>query len=62
MMITFMRSPQGRTGEALGLRLTVNHFTHVVVPLVFGVIGSAFGLAPRNFRAPASLRRLALIS
>jgi MFS family permease len=45
-MLTYSRSPQGRTGEALGLRLTVNHFTHVVVPLVFGAIGMAFGLAP----------------
>jgi MFS family permease len=46
MMLTYMRAPPGRSGVALGLRLTVNHFSHVVVPLVFGAIGTAFGLAP----------------
>jgi hypothetical protein len=30
----------------LGLRLTVNNFTHIAVPLVFGSLGSMFGLAP----------------
>lgn len=46
MMMTYANSPQGRSGEALGLRTTLNNFIHVVVPLVFGSIGSAFGLAP----------------
>jgi len=45
-MLTYSRAPRGRSGEALGLRLTVNHFTHVVVPVLFGAIGSAFGLGP----------------
>jgi len=45
-MLTYARAPQGRSGEALGLRLTVNHFSHVVVPFVFGAISAAFGLAP----------------
>jgi len=45
-MLTYVRSPKNRSGEALGLRLTVNHFSHVVVPLAFGAIGTAFGLAP----------------
>ncbi len=45
-MLTYARAPQGRSGEALGLRLTVNHFSHVVVPMVFGAIGAVFGLAP----------------
>lgn len=44
MMLTFTRSSEGRSGEALGLRLTVNNLTRVVVPVVFGSIGSAFGL------------------
>ena len=44
MMMTFSNSSEGRSGEALGLRLTVNHLTRVVCPLLFGVIGSAFGL------------------
>lgn len=46
IVLTYARSPQGRSGEALGLRLTVSHFSFVVVPLVFGAIGSAFGMAP----------------
>jgi MFS family permease len=44
MMLTFSRSAEGRSGEALGLRLTVNHLTRVVGPVLFGSIGSAFGL------------------
>ena len=46
MMLTYAQSPAGRSGEALGLRLTVNHLARVVGPLVFGSIGSAFGLFP----------------
>lgn len=45
-MLTYSRAPEGRSGEALGLRLTVNYFSHVVVPLVFGAVGAAFGLGP----------------
>jgi hypothetical protein len=44
MMLTFSRSAEGRSGEALGLRLTVNHLVRVVGPVVFGSVGSAFGL------------------
>ena len=46
MMLTFSASAEGRSGEALGLRMTVNHLTRVVGPTVFGSIGSAFGLFP----------------
>jgi hypothetical protein len=46
LMLTYARSPPGRSGEVIGLRLTINNFTHVVVPLVFGSLGSLFGLAP----------------
>ena len=44
LMLTFTGSAQGRSGEALGLRLTVNHLTRVIGPVLFGSIGSAFGL------------------
>ncbi len=44
MMLTFSGSAEGRSGEALGLRLTVNHLTRVVCPVIFGVVGSLFGL------------------
>ena len=43
-MQMFSNSAEGRSGEALGLRMTVNHLTRVVGPVVFGFIGSALGL------------------
>lgn len=46
MMLTYRQSPEGRSGEALGLRFTANHLARVVGPLVSGSIGSAFGLFP----------------
>lgn len=46
LTLTFSRAPEGRSGETLGLRLTINNFTHLVVPLLFGTIGSLFGVAP----------------
>jgi predicted MFS family arabinose efflux permease len=46
MMMAFSNSAEGRSGEALGLRITVNQVTKVIVPVVFGSIGSAFGLFP----------------
>ncbi len=45
-MLMFSGSAEGRSGEALGLRMTVIHMTKMVVPIVFGSIGSAFGLFP----------------
>ncbi len=45
-MQMFESSPQGRSGETLGLKITVNHLTKVVSPVVFGALGSAFGLPP----------------
>jgi MFS family permease len=46
MMMTFSNSAEGRSGEALGLRVTVNQLTQVIIPVVFGAIGSAFGIFP----------------
>ncbi len=46
MILTYSRSPEGRAGEALGLRITVNKVIQIGVPLVFGFIGSTFGLIP----------------
>lgn len=45
-MLMFENAPEGRSGEALGLKMTVNHFTKVVSPMVFGSVASAFGLSP----------------
>ena len=46
IMLTYHHAPQGRSGEALGMRLMVNKITQIAIPLVFGGIGTVFGLAP----------------
>jgi MFS family permease len=46
ILLTYNHAPAGRSGEALGMRLTVNKLTQIVVPIVFGGLGSAFGLLP----------------
>lgn len=46
MMITYNRSPSGRAGEANGLRQMANNVTHMVIPLVFGALGTAVGMGP----------------
>jgi MFS family permease len=45
-MMIFSRSVEGRSGEILGLRQTVNNLMRVSCPPVFGLIASAFGLSP----------------
>jgi MFS family permease len=46
LSLIYERAPGGRSGEALGLRATLNNFTHMVTPLLFGALGTAFGVAP----------------
>jgi MFS family permease len=46
LMLIYNRAPPGRSGEAIGLRMTLNNFTHIVMPLFFGSLGTAFGVAP----------------
>ncbi len=46
LIITYNRAPEGRAGEAMGMRQTVNKFTEIIVPLLFGTLGAAFGLGP----------------
>lgn len=46
IVLTYNYSPSGRAGEALGIRLAVNKFTQIAVPLVFGSLGTAFGIFP----------------
>ena len=45
MSLVHSRSPEGRVGEALGLRSTIIHSSQVVLPLVFGAFGSVLGAA-----------------
>ena len=44
VILMYSHSPEGRSGQALGLRLTVNNFVRVSGPMAFGVVGSALGL------------------
>ncbi len=46
LLMSYNRSPTGRTGEVTGVRMTLNHFTHTTVPVAAGALGSAFGMAP----------------
>jgi MFS family permease len=43
MSLLHSRSPEGRVGEALGLRTTIMNSSHVALPLVFGATGSVLG-------------------
>jgi MFS family permease len=45
MTLMFDRAEEGRSGEALGLRLTADNFTRLIGPVFFGAIVSALGLA-----------------
>lgn len=45
-MLIFSRSPEGRSGETFGLRQTVNNTLRVAAPPTFGLVATAFGLAP----------------
>ena len=45
MSLVHSRSPEGRIGEVLGVRLTIIHGNQVVLPLIFGAFGSVLGTA-----------------
>lgn len=46
MSLSFSNAAEGRSGEAMGLRMAVNHGTRVAIPVLFGSVGSLFGLYP----------------
>ena len=46
MLLAFNAAPPGRSAEALAMRLAVSYGAHVVIPPVFGALGTALGLAP----------------
>jgi MFS family permease len=45
MMMMFTHSAEGRSGEAMGLRLTADNLTRLVSPVLFGMIAAMTGLA-----------------
>ena len=46
LLMSYNRSPAGRTGEVTGIRFSLNHLAHSTVPVAAGGLGSAFGVAP----------------
>ena len=48
MMLTLLHesAPPGRAGEALGVRTTLINGSQTVMPLIFGAVGAALGMAP----------------
>ncbi|MEI4771616.1 MFS transporter [Psychrobacillus sp. FJAT-51614] len=44
MTTTYNASPPDRTGEVLGLRITINRLFQLVAPTFFGVIGGSIGM------------------
>ncbi len=46
MSLIYALSPRGRVSESTGLRVTVNNYGHLVIPLAFGSVGTVFGFFP----------------
>jgi predicted MFS family arabinose efflux permease len=44
MSLLYVLTPQGRIAESFGLQKTVRNATHLVVPILFGSLGAAFGV------------------
>lgn len=46
IVMAYNASPKGRTGEVLGIRLTVNKIIQFSVPIIFGSVGVIVGFFP----------------
>jgi MFS family permease len=46
MALLFNTAPQGRGGEAVGVRTLLLNFSQAGMPLVFGALGAALGMTP----------------
>lgn len=46
IVMAYNASPKGRTGEGLGIRLTINKFVQFFVPIVLSPLGSIVGFSP----------------
>ncbi|MGM0881407.1 MAG: MFS transporter [Bacillota bacterium] len=55
MATTYNASPKSRTGEVLGLRLSINRVSQLLAPLFFGVVGASLGLLSVFFISGAFL-------
>jgi DHA1 family multidrug resistance protein-like MFS transporter len=45
MTLMYARSPEGRAGEALGLRFAIDNIVRLAAPVIFGFVASGAGLA-----------------
>lgn len=55
MSLIYAMAPPGRQAEAAGLRVTANNVTHLLIPILFGSLGTAFGYSPVFFSNAALL-------
>jgi MFS family permease len=62
MSTSFEKSPPGRTGEVTGLRMTANNVARVVMPLLSGALGAAFGASPVFWLNAINLAGISLLS
>ena len=46
MALLYDRAPPGRGGEAIGMRTLLLNFSQSSIPLLFGALGTALGMAP----------------
>jgi MFS family permease len=46
MALLYNSAPQGRGGEAVGIRTLLLNFSQSSIPLLFGALGTALGMAP----------------
>ena len=62
IILTYNHAPEGRSGEALGLRIMANKVTQIGVPIAFGGVGAALGAAPVFLATGAFLLAAGLLS
>ena len=46
MALLYNKAPPGRGGEAVGVRTLLLNFSQAGIPLMFGALGAALGMAP----------------
>ena len=46
MSLIYAKAPEGRAGEAVGVRSVVLNASHTILPLAFGGVGAALGMSP----------------
>jgi predicted MFS family arabinose efflux permease len=55
MAVLYNAAPQGRGGEAVGVRTLLLNFSQAGIPLIFGALGAVLGMAPVFWTMAAAL-------